>query len=201
MGFDVSISGMKNVERLFRRVRQRISDVNELNSRRADSFMRFTRFEASTRSLKLQSNTSATRVIQRANHPPLLMSGAFASSMRKRRNPDNSFDAGFLKSNMAKPRTRTDWAGWTLRSRLTFTQIANIQKTGYRIPVAIGTVKGKKVRAFLSAHDIHLRRDKKVLVVVPRDMIGQAIKFYRDKPIDLQLVKKHVNAALAKGAG
>ena len=201
MGFDISLSGMKNVERLFRRVRQRISDVNELNSRRADAFMRFTRQQAATSALGLFENTETTRKIQRSSHPPLFISGSFARSMQKRRNPDKSYDAGFLKSNMAKPKGRTDWAGWTSRPRLTFTELANIHKTGYRIPTSPDTGKGRRVRAFLSAHGVHLRKSTKVLVVVPRDILGEAVERYRGQRKDLEFVKKHVENAVSRRSG
>lgn len=193
------IIGAKEIRRGILRMRKVVRErIAPSNLMRAELFKRFLQAQLSAKSLGLESNTAATRKIQRAVHPPLFWTGTMADTVKTKSNKDKSASAGFFASDDTMPPSGTTWAGWPIRPKLTWTEIANLQETGWRIPTDPDDAKGARVRAFLSHHGVHLHHDKKFIKVVPRPFMQSAGNEYFLKNKDIEVMRDMVDEATSE---
>lgn len=149
-----------------------------------EDFVKFTKNQLMENGLSLAPNSGATKKIQQAEHNPLSFTGGLAGSMESRMNADKSCSAGFFGDNTTKPEG----------SKLTYTQIAILQSSGFRIPLT--GEKGDRVRGWLAAHGIYVRKDKESIEVPARPFLTKAFEIFEVQESTSEVMSKAFNEAM-----
>lgn len=168
---------MKELKASIARIAHDVHNPRDLNLERGRKYQKFAKTGTRAGKIGLKENSEATVKIQGKSHPPM----AHKKQLIKHVNlkvKGQSTEVGFFRSDVSKPKD----------SKLTYFTLAKIHKTGYRIPLT--GEKGRKVRAWLAAHGIFVRKSKTHLVVPARDIIGNSISHYLAKPTDDRIIKK-----------
>ena len=184
----MQVSEIQGLDELNKTVKQIIKGVSsaELNVSRANTFTGYTKQQTKLGSLGLKENRPATRKIQGESHPPLSWKSRLISKMKVKKNKDKSADAGYFDSDKSKPEGKN----------ISFTKIAKLQSTGYRIPLA--GAKGQKVRGFLAKHGIFPKKTKNFLIVKPRPFVYNCLYKYEERGKDNKAINKHMDRLWGK---
>ncbi len=172
---------IKEINAMIRKVETgTITKVNRLNEKRAKAFRIMAIDDTKYNRLKLKKNQPATVKIQGWYHAPEYFTGALLKAMEIMTNDDLSVDAGYLPSNKKKPKN----------SKITYTQIALLQTTGFRIPLQ--GEKGERVRRFLAAHGIFMKKTKNFLRVSPRPFLQRGAERFDAKGLDTKIINQYM---------
>lgn len=171
------IDGMKDLYKTMSLISKEAHQSKDLNIERGKKFQQFAKTGTRTGKIGLTKNSDATVKIQGKSHAPMAHKKSLVKhiSLQVR---GQSTEVGFFRKNPAKPEG----------GKLTYFTLALIHKNGYRIPLT--GPKGKKVRGWLSAHGIYVRKTKTHLTVPPRDIIGKSLQHYTVRPFDDKIIKK-----------
>ncbi len=131
----------------------------KLNKSRAEKFRKNTISDVKTGRLALKKNRPATEIIQNTTHPPEYFTGELLKSIDIKTEDNGSAEAGYFVSDQRRPAS----------AKISYTDIATLQHTGYRIPL-LGE-KGERVRRWLAGHGVYVKKNKAFLIVSPRPFI------------------------------
>ncbi len=171
------IDGMKELIADLDVVMKRI-DQNDVNKQRAEAFKMFMNTEVSSEGLGLAPLSEASIKI-RGSHPVMFNSGKLLEAIKIRKVPkQTAVDVGFFEGGRKAP-----------ESKLTYTQIAILQHTGFRIPVG-AEEKGVRVRKYLAHFGIFPSSSKAFLSVPARPFLYLAAEKFVSSGEDQQIIDK-----------
>lgn len=165
-------------------------DSQELNMHRAKKYRDYTVDVVKNGRLNIKNISSATQQIDMRNHDPESLTGKLMDAMKVRPSGKNGAEAGYFENSMIVPNQRGR------KKDLTFTDLAILQHTGYRIPLQGD--KGADVRRFLAYHKIFVKKDKAWMVVPPRPFMHRALGQYEREDLDNKAVKEFIDKKLGK---
>ena len=171
---------MYELEKTIRKIDKSFS-AYAFNKERALRFKDYSKEQLKLGNLGLKSNTAATRKIQGTSHNPLYFRGQLAKQFETKKGDQNAAEAGYFKTNTRKPDG----------SKISYTAIANLQTTGYRIPLT-GS-KGDNVRKWLAGHGIFPSANKRFIVVRPRPHVHNSIDKYDERGKDWKVIEKYAD--------
>jgi hypothetical protein len=145
--------------------------------------------------LGLMRHSGATEILT-GKHSPEFLTGALIDHMKVKPHGKTEADVGYFKEDNDRPKN----------TRITYTQIAILQHTGYRIPLT--GRKGARVRAWLAAQGVftkdydnytggvrarNQKGDDAWIVVPPRPFMLIALDRYIDEGIDIQAADQFID--------
>lgn len=191
----VVLLGFKEVDDAFKKIKtELVRNKSNINLKRAQAYTKYTKGMLGSGKLGLKKNTPATRIIQKVSHPPLSWKHEMVRQIESKKLPLGAAGSGFFASNQKKPGPRH--LPFKSRNPLTWTQIANIQHTGFRIPLQGD--KGKRVRNFLAFHGIYMKKTKTHIIVAPRPFLDNALVRFSKSGRDDAVINKFTQKLWAK---
>lgn len=161
-------------------------NTKELNKYRANSYVEYTKKIVKNGAINIKGISPITRFLA-GQHDPLWVKGTLMNHMKVVVNEDGSADAGFFEDGQKIP-----------GKDITFTQLAILQHTGYRIPL-FGE-KGKRVRGWLAYQGVDLGKfgasvkgSQRYLNVPPRPFMLRSIASYERIGGDLKATKEYLS--------
>lgn len=165
-------------------------DLGKLRGRR---FSRDAKIIVATGQASLPPNKTSTVKIQGRPHAPMAWHGRLLEAM-KVRVMDGGVEVGYFGDDNSKPGPSILSDGKVSQSKLTFTEIATMQSTGYRVPLT-GS-KGARVRGFLAAYGIFPKKSKTFLTIRARPFLANSAEVHETRGNDLEVAKAFMTRLL-----
>jgi hypothetical protein len=157
-------------------------DAQEMNMIRAKAYKDFAADMGKAGRLDLKSIGSLTSYMT-GDHNPMSLTGKLLSLMKVVPASGNSAEVGYFPGGPIVPSNSYN--------KITYTQLAIIHHTGYRIPLK--GEKGKKVRDwFFAVYGVKFKGSAEWLIVPPRPFMDKALDLYKEQGIDNLVVEKYL---------
>jgi hypothetical protein len=163
-----------------------VIDSRELNLHRAEKYRDFTRDMIRSGTLNVKARSSLTEYIS-GNFDPLSVTGKLLEQMKAVYGKGKSGEAGYFGGGPLVPTTG--------RRKLTYTELAILHHTGYRIPLQ--GEDGQRVRAWYWFHfKVHFHPNKQWLIVPPRPFMYRSLDSYERRGLDNKAVSEYIDKKL-----
>lgn len=161
-------------------------DSQDLNMYRAKKYREHTVDMVRSGTLNLRARTGLTEYLM-GNYDPLSVTGKLLEQMKVKPGTKKSGEAGYFGGGPEVPSI-----GYR---KLSYTDLAILQHTGYRIPLQ--GPKGKKVRAwFVTCYGIHFKKEREWLIVPPRPFMYRSLDSYERRGLDNKAVSEYIDKKL-----
>ena len=165
---------------------KKMIDSRELNLFRAEKYTKFTKDMIRSGTLNIKARSNLTEYIS-GNFDPLSVTGKLLEQMKAVYGKGKSGEAGYFGGGPEVPSI-----GYR---KLSYTDLAILQHTGYRIPLQ--GPKGKKVRAwFVACYGIHFKKEREWLIVPPRPFMHRSLDSYERRGLDNKAVSEYIDKKL-----
>lgn len=155
-------------------------ESQKLNMHRAEKYRDFTVDSVKSGKLNLRARSALTAHMM-GEYDPMSVTGKLIQQMSFRASGKNDAEAGYFEGGPVAPSISHD--------KLTYTQLAIIHHTGYRIPLK--GEKGEKVRAwFIACYGIRFKKDREWLIVPPRPFMFRALADYERQGLDMKATEE-----------
>ena len=155
----------------------------DLNMYRAKKYRDFTVESVRSGKLNLRARSALTAHMM-GEYDPMSVTGKLIQQMRTEPSGKNDAEAGYFEGGPVAPSISHE--------KLTYTQLAIIHHTGYRIPLK--GEKGEKVRAWFAAtYNVRFKKDKEWLIVPPRPFMFRALADYERQGLDLKATEEFLD--------
>jgi hypothetical protein len=162
---------------------EKMISSNEINMHRATKYRDFTVALTHMGGVGLQKRSELTEHLG-GTHNPLSVTGQMLAKMKVMEAPGNAADAGYFGNDGEVPSIG--------RRKLTYTQLAILHHTGYKIPLQGD--KGERVRKwFYACYGIKFKHSKEYLVVPPRPFMTKALNRYEEAGLDEKVTRDFIN--------
>lgn len=152
----------------------------DLNMYRAKKYRDFTVESVKSGKLNLRARSALTAHMM-GEYDPMSVTGKLIQQMSAKPSGKNDAEAGYFEVSPLVP-----------DKKLTYTQLAIIHHTGYRIPLK--GEKGIKVRNwFFATYGIRFKKDKEWLIVPPRPFMFRALADYERQGLDLKATEEFLD--------
>lgn len=163
-----------------------VIDSQDLNMYRAEKYVRFTQDMVRSGTLNIKARSSLTEYIT-GNYDPLSVTGKLLEQMKVKPGAKKSGEAGYFGGGPLVPTTG--------ERKLTYTDLAILHHTGYRIPLQGD--KGARVRAwYWHNFKIHFHPKKQWLIVPPRPFMYRSLGSYERKGLDSKAATEYMEKRL-----
>ena len=163
-----------------------VIDSQDLNMHRAEKYTKFTKDMVRAGTLNLKARSSLTEYIS-GNFDPLSVTGKLLEQMRVMPGSKKSGESGYFGGGPLVPTTG--------ERKLTYTELAILHHTGYRIPLQ--GEKGQRVRAWYWFNfKVRFSPNKQWLIVPPRPFMYRSLDSYERRGLDNKAVSEYIDKKL-----
>lgn len=185
-------SALREFKKDLEEIKKSISS-QELNRARANNFKQYTKKLVKKNQAGLKPISSATRILT-GDHNPIDLTGKLLEAMEVRDSGKTAAEVGYFPDNLTK----------VFGKNITYTKLAELQNTGYRIPLT--GEKGRKVRAWLAMNGLNMfggmgkfhGASRQWIIVPARPFFWNSFFRFNNESEDERFAKEYLDKVLGK---